>query len=152
MLMQPSYKKLGIRLKYNKQPVSAGLGARHCVTPHSSRDTLCPGVTTGKGQASKTTFRHCSNICCALQMNGKQVVVSKLMLFSFKFDEVYGSLADCFHLEGGTLLCSVELHRANFRHSAACRPWQNHSGRHQNNCPCGILPFESVRLGRCCHL
>lgn len=37
-------------------------------------------------------------------MNGKQVVVSKLIVFLFKFDEFYGLFADHFHLEGGTLL------------------------------------------------
>lgn len=31
--MQPSYKKLGNGIKYNKQLVSAGLCACHCVAP-----------------------------------------------------------------------------------------------------------------------
>lgn len=81
-------------------------------------------------------------------MNDKQVVVLKPTVFFFKFAAVYGLLADCFHLEGGTLLCSVQLHRANLRHSAVGTLAKSSSEMSERFCPCRILPFESVSLGK----
>lgn len=64
-------------------------------------------VTTGKDRLQRQLSVVAATFAYALQMNDKQVVVSKLMVVFFKFAEFYGLLADCFHLEGGTLLCSV---------------------------------------------
>lgn len=45
----------------------------------------------------------------SMQMDDRQVGSSQLMVFFFAFAEFYGLLADCFHLDGGSLLHSTAL-------------------------------------------